>query len=355
MKRDKETSSDGLRNSLPMRTKVNKISVTLSLAVLLTTLFLDRKYEESYTHRQEESVGPRPEVPTFKVDSAYLFIQQQVNFGPRVPNTAAHRACAAYLQTTLQRFGGKVQVQAFTTKAFNGKLLHLQNIIASFNTTCSKRILLAAHWDTRPFADKGVLHQDLPIDGANDGASGVGVLLEIARIISQIAPSTVGVDIIFFDGEDYGEPHGYSKSIANNTIFWCLGSQHWSKHKHQKNYTAAYGILLDMVGAADATFYREHYTMYYAPKIARKVWDKANQLGHGQYFIPQNSKGLIWDDHLFVNTDARIPMINIIDHAPGSDDFFPAYHHTHEDKLQLIDKKTLKAVGETLLYVIYEE
>ena len=300
--------------------------------------------------RQKKKYAP----PPFEVDSAYFYIQQQVHFGPRVPNTHAHCLCARYLQEELTQLGGQVQVQAFEAKAFNGETLHLKNIIARFNAPHKKKILLAAHWDTRPFADKDTSQKDVPIDGANDGASGVGVLLEIARIISH-SPPEVEVDIIFFDGEDYGKPQDDCTPSYSNNIYWCLGAQYWSKNKHEKNYTADYGILLDMVGAADAVFYREQQSMYYAPQIVKKVWDTAHQLGYSQYFIYQDTQGYILDDHLFVNRDARIPMITIIDHDPSSDSFSPPYHHTHKDNLQLIDKKTLSAVGETLLHVIYQE
>lgn len=322
------------------------------LSVLLVVSYRNyaRGYPSHEVPRQEKKHAP----PPFEVDSAYFYIQKQVHFGPRVPNTHAHRLCAVYLQEKLTQLGGQVQVQAFEAKAFNGETLHLKNIIACFNPSHKRRILLTAHWDTRPFADKDTSNKDLPIDGANDGASGVGVLLEIARVISYSHPPEVGVDIIFFDGEDYGEPQDGSLPISNN-IFWCLGAQYWSKNKHEKNYTAAYGILLDMVGAANATFYREQQSMYYAPQIVKKVWDTAHQLGYGQYFIYQDTKEYILDDHLFVNKEAHIPMINIIDHDPSSGGFFPSYHHTHEDNLQLIDKKTLGAVGETLLHVIYQE
>ena len=331
----------------------NQLSFTLILSLVLVVSYRDYAggYPSHKVLHQEKQYDP----PPFEVDSAYFYIQQQVNFGPRVPNTHAHRLCAMYLQKKLIQLGGQVQVQAFEARAFNGETLHLKNIIARFNPSHKKRILLAAHWDTRPFADKDTSNKDVPIDGANDGASGVGVLLEIARVIGHSHPPEVGVDIIFFDGEDYGEPQDHRTSLYSNNIFWCLGAQYWSNNKHEKNYTAAYGILLDMVGAAKATFYREQQSMDYAPQIVKKVWDTAHQLGYGQYFVYQDTKGYILDDHLFVNSVARIPMITIIDHDPSSDGFFPSYHHTHQDNLQLIHKKTLSAVGETLLHVIYQE
>lgn len=256
------------------------------------------------------------------------------------------------VQQELAALGGQVHVQRFQAQAFDGQMLQLQNIMARFNPTCSKRILLAAHWDTRPLADKDTVHPTQPIDGANDGASGVGVLLAIAQVLGQSLLTDIGVDIVLFDGEDDGAPHETAPT-DDAAIYWCLGAQHWVSHPPVPRYTAAYGILLDMVGAHTATFYRERYSMYYAAGLVKKIWAAAQKLGHGRYFIPQDSQGLILDDHLFVNQLARIPMVAIIDHWPTADQVFKAYHHTHADNLQLIDLPTLQAVGETLLHVLY--
>lgn len=249
-------------------------------------------------------------------------------------------------------------VQNFTEKSFDGQTLQLRNIIASYNLQARKRILLAAHWDSRPFADKDSVKRFEPISGANDGASGVAVLLEITRKLYVHELPKVGVDIVLFDGEDYGE---YREADAPKIIdgklkiWWCLGSQYWAKNPHRTKYSAYYGILLDMVGGKNARFYREGGSMQFAPKVVNKIWTTGRYLGYGDYFIGSNSPG-ITDDHIFVNTLAKIPMIDIVDHDPHSDSYyFPAYHHTHQDNMELIDKRTLQAVGETLLYTIYNE
>ena len=332
---------------------VNTKIIVLTILVIFSFIFGPMAYGRR--QRPISNLKKRTQVPAFNQDSAYFFIQNQVQFGPRVPNTPSHSQCVKYLKKKLQQFSKQVHLQAFQAKAFNGTILDLKNLIACINPDCKKRILLAAHWDTCPFADKDKHHKYHPIDGANDGASGVGVLLEIARVMWQSVSPKVGVDIIFFDGEDYGEPHDYSAEKPYNAIFWCLGSQYWSKNKHQKNYTATYGILLDMVGASGAKFHRDQHAMYHAPHIVKKVWEKANQIGYGKYFISQNNKNTILDDHVFVNIHAQIPMINIIDTDLSTYDSFPTYHHTLDDNLQCIDKKTLKAVGETLLHIIYQE
>ncbi len=302
---------------------------------------------------QKEAIEPT-NTPRFNADSAYAYVSEQVAFGPRVPNTASHEKALEYYIQQFRKFGAAVFVQEFEESTFDRKWLRLKNIIASFNPDKQKRILLAAHWDTRPFADKDPHKKDEPFDGADDGGSGVGVLLEIARQVGRQLPDT-GVDIIFFDGEDWGEKENQANQIPppeGLNSWWCLGSQYWSKHKHKPNYSAYYGILLDMVGAKGALFYREGTSLEYAPKIVEKVWNAAELGGYSNYFIKQNENG-VTDDHLFVNQIANIPMIDIINSKPGIG--FGEHHHTQKDNMSIIDKKVLKSVGQTLLEVIYRE
>ena len=297
-------------------------------------------------------------IPSFNSDSAYTFIQKQVDFGPRVPNTQEHRSCGNYLIAKLQSYGADVQVQEFKEQAYNGTILNLRNIIASFNPKAKKRVILAAHWDTRPFSDKDYERREDPPDGANDGGSGVGVLLETARVLSVNDLPKAGIDIVLFDGEDYGEHQDLENSPMKNgrmQIWWCLGSQYWALHFHTPKYSAYYGILLDMVGARKARFYREGGSMQFAPKVVKKVWNTARILGYSNYFVNINSPGIM-DDHIFVNRDAKIPMIAIVEYDPMSPTYyFGPYHHTHQDNMSIISKQTLQAVGETLLYTIYNE
>ncbi len=288
--------------------------------------------------------------PDFNPDSAFYFIEKQVEFGPRVPNTPAHQSCGKYLVETLRNMGLQVIEQDFIATAFSGTKLESKNIIASFKPNASRRILLAAHWDSRPFADQDTENREKAIDGANDGASGVGILLEIMRVLQNDAKATVGVDVIFFDAEDYGQPEGMDYQPDT----WCLGSQYWSKNFHKPNYSANYGILLDMVGAKDAKFYQEGISMEYASHIVLKVWKTAEKIGYGSFFVHEQT-GAITDDHTYVNRYAKIPMIDIIQHDPNSPSYFGKYWHTHDDNIQVIDKQTLKAVGQTVLQVIYNE
>jgi hypothetical protein len=291
--------------------------------------------------------------PDFDADTAYYFVQKQVAFGSRVPNTQAHKQCAAFLAKTLQMYADTVVIQHFQTKAYNGTILNGQNIIGSFNPQKQKRILLTAHWDSRPYADhdSNPANHRKPIDGANDGASGVGVLLELARQLSLNRP-TVGVDIIFFDAEDYGAPENERKEGDENT--WCLGSLYWAKTPHTPNYRAKYGILLDMVGAKDAVFTQEGVSMHFASDIVRNVWAKAHALGLGHYFHNQETSPLI-DDHLHINQICQIPTIDIIDRRTNTLSGFYPHWHTRNDNMQSIDKNTLLAVGKVVLYVVQNE
>ena len=287
-------------------------------------------------------------VPEFSADSAYLYVKTQVDFGPRVPNTAEHKACGDYLISSLTKFGAEVTVQEADLSTFDGTILKAKNIIGAYNPEAETRILLFAHWDTRPWADndKDVKNHKTPVLGANDGASGVGVLLELARVLNKTKPS-VGVDIIFFDAEDYGAASGNEDS-------WCLGTQYWARNKHVPNYRARYGILLDMVGAPGATFYREQISDNYARYVVDKVWSKAAELGYGQYFVDKPG-GAVTDDHVYVNQLAGIPAIDIIQYNPYSMTGFADYWHTVSDTMENIDANTLKVVGTTLLHVIYNE
>lgn len=279
-------------------------------------------------------------------DSAYAFVEAQVKFGPRVPGTVQHQRCVKYLKTTLARFADTVVMNQGPMRNYTGQTLIMQNIVGSFNPKATKRVLLAAHYDTRPKADEDPTNPSKPADGANDGASGVGVLLEIARQLSIERPK-VGIDIIFFDAEDGGMRNGASET-------WCLGSQYWAANPHVPIYTARYGILLDMVGAADAKFGYELYSINTAQGAMLKVWNMAQRLGHGNHFL--NVRGSsITDDHVFVNQGRGIPMIDIIDYDAVSGRGFGDFWHTHNDNIDVIDANTLNAVGETVLNVVMRE
>jgi Zn-dependent M28 family amino/carboxypeptidase len=297
---------------------------------------------------KETPVAPKVDlpdlpVPDFSAERAFQYIEKQLSFGPRVPNTGAHASCANWLMEEFSAHGATVTSQPALVTAHDGKQLNLQNIIASFQPEKKQRIMLSAHWDSRPYADQDNERRNEPIPGANDGASGVAVLLEIARHLGQANPY-IGVDLFLWDGEDYG--------VSEVQDSYCLGSQYWAKNKHIPNYRAMYGINLDMVGAKDAFFPKEGQSLRFAPSVVEKVWDTAARLGYDNHFSMMASEGII-DDHLYLNVLAGIPYIDII-HQPEGKGFFPAWH-THDDDIGVIDPATLKAVGQTVLAVVYGE
>lgn len=289
-------------------------------------------------------------MPRFNRDSAYAYIEKQVAFGPRVPNTAAHRACAAWLESKLKSMDVKVIAQNFEASAYDGTRLKGVNFIASYKPEHPTRILLAAHWDSRHISDHDPdeANRDKPVLGADDGGSGVGVLIEVLRTLKE-NPLDLGVDVVLFDLEDYGEGGG-----TGNINSWCLGSQYWGNNLHVAGYRAKYGILLDMVGAKNARFTKEGTSMQYAPRIMHKVWRLAQDLGYGAYFV-NDPTSPITDDHLFVNKITGIPTIDIINRPVDSKTGFGHYWHTQKDDMSVIDKRTLRAVGQTVITVLYQE
>ena len=329
------------------------MNITYTFSILSAWLLLSIAACGSSQKAEDNDADTRVyvEAPAFNADSAYLYVEEQVNFGPRVPNTPAHVACGDYLIAQLERFGAKVYVQEAKLSTYDGKMLNARNIIGAFKPESKKRIALFAHWDSRPWADNDPDQQKhyTPILGANDGASGVGVLLEVARQLQQ-KETEFGIDIIFFDAEDHGTHRDYKGQHLEE--HWCLGSQYWARNPHIQGYNARYGILLDMVGGKEATFKYEYYSEKYAKDVNRKVWRAAERLGFGNYFKKQDGGGAT-DDHLFVNKIARIPTIDIV--ATSDRYSFFEHWHTVKDDMDAIDKATLQAVGQTLLQVIYNE
>ncbi len=286
-------------------------------------------------------------VPNFNVDSAYAKLSEQVNMGPRNPGSDGHRETQAYLVNQLERYAGpkKVFVQRFSHRGYEGDSLQMGNIIAAFNTESSDRIMLCAHWDTRPRAENDSTNPGSPILGADDGASGVAVLLEMARLFSENKPQ-IGVDIVLFDGEDYGKEGDMGQ--------YFLGSRYWSNYPPVENYRPRFAILLDMVGGQGARFPKELHSMNFAPALVNEIWGIANEKGYDSLFIDEKGAH-ISDDHLVINRVRNIPTINIIRHTvgPEGEAVFAPYWHTQQDSLDIIDKKTLEAVGEVLTELVY--
>lgn len=324
---------------------------TIFWGLLIAVICFSTSCKEDKPETPETPPPPKKEVqvPKFDKDSAYLFVETQVNFGPRVTNTAEHTACKDWLVAKFKNYGASVIEQDFKATAYTGTVLNSTNIIAQFNPESTNRVLLAAHWDTRPMADHDPdeANHDKPILGADDGGSGVGILVEIARQLS-LNPIDLGVDIVLFDAEDYGESQGEDYKT------WCLGSQHWGNNLHKPDYRANFGILLDMAGAKNARFTMDETSMTYAPAFMRKVWKLAQGMGYGSYFVSEQTNILI-DDHLFVNQLTGIPTIDIINRPMKSETGFGHYWHTLDDDMSIIDRRTLRAVGQTVLAVVYRE
>lgn len=286
------------------------------------------------------------DVPEFNAENAYNFVEEQVEFGPRVPNTNAHRLVKDYLREKLTESAGarNVFVQEFEQTVY-GDTLTMFNVLAGFGLQHQDRILLAAHWDSRPRAEEDPVNPNSPIPGADDGGSGVGVLLELARIFSE-NDLPIGVDIIFFDGEDYGE--------VSDLEHYFLGARHWSNNPPVPGYNPRFGILLDMVGGENAIFSKESYSMRFAPNLVDEIWSIAESMGYDNLFVNQRG-GAVADDHIIVQQQAGIPMINIIHHTVDENGAvqFPPYWHTQNDSMEIIDRATLRAVGDVLLELIY--
>lgn len=323
---------------------------TLFYALMILVSLAACKSESGSSDNKSAAVEKLPHkelsVPAFNADSAYLYVQDQVDFGSRVPNTEAHRKTKDYLKSQLDRFADKVFIQSFTARRFDKVSLQGYNIIGSFNPKAKKRLLLLAHWDSRYIADQSTSNElkDEPVMGADDGGSGVGVLLEIARQLSM-QPIEVGVDILFTDLEDQG------KSNDPDGSTWGLGAQYWSKKPHFANYKADYGVLLDMVGATGAKFLKEGVSKTYAPQFLDYVWNLANSMGYGNLFINKNLSGGVVDDHVFINQNMGIPTIDIINKP--SDNAFGDHWHTEKDNMDVIDKNVLRGVGQVVTAVVY--
>lgn len=287
--------------------------------------------------------------PTFNEENAYQYVVEQCKIGPRYPGSPGQKKCADFISAELKKYCDTVFIQnTIVSQPISNKKYPCINIIGAINPQAPYRILLLCHWDSRPWADQDSTKKEQAIIAADDGASGVAVLLEIAKAIKEAnqKPENVGIDLLFVDAEDVGKTEW-------GELSYCLGTQYWAKNPHVVAYKAAYGICLDMVGAQGATFPLEANSKQYAPEVQENVWKIGNQLGYSNYFLYQNVYGGITDDHLVVNTNANIPTIDIINYHPEKG--FANHWHTHQDDIHIIDKKTLKAVGQTVLQVIYQE
>ena len=342
--------------------KTMKITVGVAVAMLAVVglhYYKDAHKKVELVEEIDEVEKADPVGPVFNADSAYAFTKAQCDFGPRNMNSRGHDLCGEWIVNKFREYGCKVTTQRVNLTGYDGTTLRSCNIMASINPEATTRILLCAHWDSRPWADNDPDQSNWkkPVIAANDAASGVAVMLELARIINNgkaekaLRPQ-LGVDFVCFDAEDWGTPQW--ADVPDDADSWALGAQYWSKNLPQ-GYEARYGILLDMVGGVGAQFFQEGISLQYAPEIVKKVWRSAREVGFGSYF-PKRMGGMVTDDHVPVNRYAKIPTIDIIPFYPDckQSGFGPTWH-TLADNMENIDRNTLRAVGQTLVQVIYKE
>lgn len=319
------------------------------LLILSTFIISGCKNDPSTTKKssstEEVLKEPTAKIPKSDAERIFGHVEKQLSFGYRVPGTPEHVACKDWFVSFLTPLADEVVVQDFPASFYDVVDAPSYNVIATFNPKHKKRVILAAHWDSRIVAekDKDESKKDKPIYGADDGASGVAALLEIAQILKE-NPIDLGVDIILFDAEDQGTP--------KTTNTWCLGSQFWSKNKHKKGYTAKFGILLDMIGSKTARFGKDGISAQYAGKYQDKIWTLAQRMGQSDLFVNDKFEGIL-DDHYWVNTVAHIPMVDILNYQIDKGKF-GEYHHTHDDNIDIISKVNLRKVTQLVLAVLYK-
>lgn len=334
-----------------------KVIITVLTIAAMAVVFLGIRGCKSMGSAQDgtaeaeidSAVGPQ-----FNADSAFMFVKEQCDFGPRTMNSTAHDKCARWIIDKFQQYGCKVRSQKVALKGYDGTMLNNHNIMASYRPELTTRIMLCAHWDSRPWADNDPdsANWHMPVMAANDGASGIAVMIEIARLLQNDTTLGIGVDFVCLDAEDWGVPQWADVEDDGNS--WALGSQYFSANLPE-GYEARFGILLDMVGGQGARFYREGLSKEYAPQVVEKVWRAARSVGYGSMF-PEADGGMITDDHVPLNRVAKIPTIDVIPYYPDcSQSSFGPTWHTISDDVQHIDPATLKAVGQTMIQVIYSE
>ena len=310
--------------------------MTLFLCVLVGCAGKQSEPPKKSEPRQDVTV----QVPAFDGKRAFGYLTAQTDFGPRVANTPAHERCLGYFYRELGLLADTVWLQPFTHTGYDGKILRFNNVVASFNRRATRRVLLCAHWDSRPWADQDAepKNRAKPVPGANDGASGVAVLLEIANQLKTTPPPT-GVDIILFDGEDYGKSHDLDNFL--------LGSRHFARNLSGGS-RPDFGILLDMVGDAQLEILKEGNSVQYAPDAVNLIWTTARGLGIAAFVDAPGET--VYDDHIPLN-EAGIRTVDLIDF--NYPDESNRYWHTLEDTPDKCSPESLEDVGNVLLHVIY--
>lgn len=341
------------------RTLVLIIAAIAGLISFLLTFFIGIRHNTAHQSTAADTIATAI-APLFDPDTAMTYVTMQCAFGPRTPNSQAHQRCADWINATFTALGATVEEQHTTLTGFDGTAYDCRNIIAHVNPEAMDRVVIGAHYDSRLWADNDpdpANHQQ-PVMAANDGASGVAVMLEMARAIATM-PLSFGVDFVCFDLEDQGTP-GWAKDTPKHddeedaSNFWCLGSQYWAEQMAAQSYQPRYGIVLDMVGGRDATFAMEGYSKQVAITLVNMVWHLAEQLGFGHFF-PIKEGGYLMDDHIPMNLTAHIPTIDIVPYCENGRSNFGETWHTVNDTPENIDPEAMRAVGQTLLQLLYND
>ena len=281
--------------------------------------------------------------------AALSYVNTQLDFGPRIPGSPAHEKEADWIITQMKQRADTVIVQSWTHTSADGRQLPMRNIIARFRPTATDRVLYITHWDTRPVADQdpNPANRTKPIPGANDGASGPALFLALGDVLKKTAP-TVGVDLLFVDGEDWGNFDTYSDTATNPDVL--IGSTYFATHLPSADYHPIYGVLWDMIGDRDLQIYQEALSVQAAPEVVQRVWQTAADLGYQDYFVTESHGGMI-DDHVpLIRHGLRV--IDVIDadycaHGVGCAPNSPEnYHHTAQDTFDKVSAHSLQVVGD---------
>lgn len=332
-------------------------SVALMASVAAVLLLMPACGGRSTGSSTSDTIPMQP-APEFCADSAMAFVQTQCDFGPRTPMTDAHEQCAAWIMQQFQRYGAAVATQHIEVVGYDSTAYTGTNIMASLNPESTDRILLSAHYDSRFWADNDAdaAHHHTPVMAANDGASGIAVMLEMARVMQQM-PLSFGVDFGCFDLEDQGTPQWAERDDdeqpADPYGYWCMGSRKWAEQAYG-HYHARYAVNLDMVGGQGARFAMESYSVQIARPVVDMIWHVAAQIGYGEYF-PLVEGGAVMDDHVPLYQYAHIAALDIVPHVEGQRSSFGSTWHTVNDTPANIDPAVMKAVGQVLLQVIYND
>ena len=279
----------------------------------------------------------------FDGEQAYRYIATQLEFGPRVPGTAAHRQMGEWLVDQMRERADSVVVQQWTHVTASGDSLPMRNVLARFRPEVPGRVLYLAHWDTRPVSEnaRDSAHRLLPVPGANDGGSGTAILLALADLFQQ-SPPAYGVDLLFVDGEDYGD----FDADSGRGVDVFIGSRYFAANLPAPDYQPLFGVLWDMVGDEELRIFQEAISVRRAPEVVARIWETARDIGYGEYF-PSEVRYTVRDDHVpLLDRGLRVAVVIDIEYTTETPGGQPNYHHTQEDTIDKVSARSLQIVGD---------